>query len=49
MERTLTVIFVLLVSEAAFGNMDPATGSVHGTVYTSASRGVQLVVPGARV
>ena len=49
MKRTLTMIFVLLAREAPFGDTDPATGSVHGTVYTCASSGEQLVVPGAHV
>jgi len=49
MKRTLTLIFVLFAGKACFGATDPAAGIVHGTVYTSASSGEQLVVPGAHV
>jgi hypothetical protein len=48
-ERKLALIFVLFAGKAAFGATDPATGTVHGTVYTSASSGEQFVVPGAHV
>src|SRR5258708_12490109 len=49
MQRNLAFIFILLISKAGFGATDPATGTLHGTVYTSGSNGEQLVVPGARV
>ena len=45
MKRKLALIFVLFAVEAAFGARDPATGTAHGTIYTSGSSGEQLVVP----
>src|SRR6266478_8411123 len=49
MQRNLAFIFILLTGKVGFGATDPATGTVHGTVYTSGSSGEQLVVPGAHV
>ena len=50
MKRNPILIFVLFAGgKAAFGAADPATGTVHGTVYTSGSAGEHLVVPGAHV
>src|SRR5712671_1424272 len=49
MQRTLAFIFILLTGKVGFGATDPATGTLHGTVYTSGSTGEQLVVPGAHV
>ncbi len=49
MKRKLALIFVLFAVKAGLGAADPATGTVHGTVYTSGSSGEQLVVPGAHV
>ncbi|HET9376424.1 MAG TPA: carboxypeptidase-like regulatory domain-containing protein [Chthoniobacterales bacterium] len=49
MKRKLASIFVLFAVKAGLGAADPATGTVHGTVYTSGSNGEQLVVPGAHV
>jgi len=48
-KRNLILIFVLFAGKAAFGAADPATGTVHGTVYTSGSAGEQMVVPGAHL
>jgi hypothetical protein len=48
-KRKLALIFVLFAVKAGLGATDPATGTVHGTVYTSGSSGEQLVVPGAHV
>ena len=49
MKRKLASIFVLFAVNAGLGAADSATGTVHGTVYTSGSSGEQLVVPGAHV
>ena len=49
MKRKLALIIVLFAVKAGLGATDSATGTVHGTVYTSGSSGEQLVVPGAHV
>jgi hypothetical protein len=48
-QRSLVFLFILLAGKVSFGATDPATGTLHGTVYTSGSNGEQLVVPGAHV
>jgi hypothetical protein len=48
-KRKLALIFVLFAVKAGLGATDLATGTIHGTVYTSGSSGEQLVVPGAHV
>jgi hypothetical protein len=48
-QRNLVFIFILFAGKVGLGATDPATGKLHGTVYTSGSNGEQLVVPGAHV
>lgn len=49
MQSNLAFIVILLTGKVGFGATDPATGTLHGTVYTSGSTGEQLLVPGAHL